>query len=199
MAGRGTTTRTPRCQLARVAERSWTTGRRKDELAAGASGKAGKGPLPKLPGRDLYRAAADRRNPPRATTRESSRQACSADRNSTTTQLRKTDALAASSAPPGWRRHWCRPSAQVQSRFCAGVRIGAWAGAGRRLLYARRPQLPGTKRTPGPTRAHRRPRVQPAARHNLSSQNSREREMWPARLRFACYRQRRGLPQLIAL
>ena len=35
MAGRGTTTRTPRCQLARVAERSWTTGRRKDELAAG--------------------------------------------------------------------------------------------------------------------------------------------------------------------
>ena len=36
-------------------------------------GKAGKGPLPKLPGRVLYRAAADRRNTTRATIRESSR------------------------------------------------------------------------------------------------------------------------------
>ena len=68
-----------------------------------------------------------------------------------------------------------------------------------------RPQLPGTESTPGPTREHRlpqtasrRPRVQSAARHNLSSQNSRECKIWPARLRFACYRQRRGLPQLIA-
>ena len=38
---------------------------RQDELAAGAPGEAGKGPLPKRPGRDLYRAAADRRNPTR--------------------------------------------------------------------------------------------------------------------------------------
>ena len=29
-------------------------------------------------------------------------------------------------------------------------------------------------------------------RHSLSSQNSRERKIWPARLRFACYRQHRG-------
>ena len=35
---------------------------RKDELAAGAQGKPVNGPLPKLPGRVLYRAAADRRN-----------------------------------------------------------------------------------------------------------------------------------------
>ncbi len=100
MAGRGTTTRTPRCQLARVAERSWTTGRRKDELAAGASGKAGKGPLPKRPGRALYRAAADRRNTTRATTRESSRQAYRAGRSSTTIQLRKTDNACAQQRTP---------------------------------------------------------------------------------------------------
>jgi len=48
-----------------------------------------------------------------------------AGRNSTTTQLRKTDTLVADSTPPGW----CRPCAQVQSRFCACVRTGAWACA----------------------------------------------------------------------
>ena len=101
MAGRGTTTRTPRCQLARVAERSWTTGRRKDELTAGASGKAGKGPLPKRPGRDLYRAAADRRNTTRATIRESSRQSHRAGTSSTTAQLQKTNTLAAGRGHPG--------------------------------------------------------------------------------------------------
>ena len=53
-------------------------------------GKAGKGPLPKRPGRVLYRAAADRRNTTRATIRESSRQAYRAGRSSPTTQLRKT-------------------------------------------------------------------------------------------------------------
>ena len=67
MAGRGTTTRTPRCQLARVAERSWTTGRRKDELAAGASGKPGKALSPNcrggpFPGR--RQTAATPRVPP---------------------------------------------------------------------------------------------------------------------------------------
>ena len=49
-------------------------------------GKAGKVPLPKLPGRVLSRAAADRRNTPRATIRESSRQSYTAGTNSTTTQ-----------------------------------------------------------------------------------------------------------------
>ena len=96
-------------------------------------GKAGKGPLPKLPGRVLYRAAADRRNTTRATIRESSRQAYRADRSLTTAQLRKTDAFVVSSAHPGWRRHWCWSCAQVQSRFCAGVRArvrtGVWACA----------------------------------------------------------------------
>ena len=48
-----------------------------------------------------------------------------AGRNSTTTQLRKTDTLVADSTLPGW----CRPCAQVQSRFCACVRTGAWACA----------------------------------------------------------------------
>ena len=116
----------PIFRLARPAwsARSSATGRRHP-------GKAGKGPLPKLPGRVLYRAAADRRNPTRATIRENSRRSHRASRRSTPAQLRKTDALAAGSAHPGWRRHWCRPSAQVQSWFCACVRIGAWAGVGR--------------------------------------------------------------------
>ena len=62
-------------------------------------------------------------------------------------------ALVANSRHSGWRRQRVRPCAQVQSRFCASVQIGAWGCAGRRLLYARRPQFPGTERTPGPTRA----------------------------------------------
>ena len=122
-------------------------------------GKAGKGPLPKLPGRVLYRSAADRRNTTRATIRESSRHSYRASRISTTTQLRKTDALVAGSAHPGWRRHWCWSCAQVQSRFCAGVQIGAWT-------CASRPQLPGTERTPGPTRAHSGPQTAPCANVN---------------------------------
>ena len=122
-------------------------------------GKAGKGPLPKLPGRVLSRAAADRRNTPRATMRESSRQSHRAGRSSTTTQMRKTDTLVAGSTPPGWRRPWSRPCAQVRSWFCACVRIGVWACAGR-------PHLPRTERTPGPTRAHSGPQTAPCANVN---------------------------------
>ena len=83
-----------------------------------------------------------------------------AGRSSTTTQLRKTDTLVAGSAHPGWRRHWCRPCAQIQSRFCAGVRTDAWICAGRR------PQLPGTEKTLRPTRAHRGPQTAPCANVN---------------------------------
>ena len=108
-------------------------------------GKAGKGPLPKLPGRVLSRAAADRRNTPRASIRESSRHSYSAGRRSTTTQLRKTDTLVANSAHPGWPRHWRRPCAQFQTRFCAGFRTSAWICLGRCLLYAHR-----TERTAAP-------------------------------------------------
>ena len=110
-------------------------------------GKAGKGPLPKLPGRVLSRAAADRRNPPRSTMRESSRHSHRARMNSTTAQLRRADTPAAGSANPGW----CRPCAQVQSRFCACFQIGVWACADRRPRqtaaasrnegYAKRPIL----------------------------------------------------------
>ena len=121
-------------------------------------GKAGKGPLPKLPGRVLYRAAADRRNTTRATIRESSRHSYRAGRSSTTTQLRKTDTPVAGSTHTGWRRRWSRPCAQNQSQFCACFWTGVWACSGRRLLYARRPQPPGTGRPPGPTRAHSRRR-----------------------------------------
>ena len=80
-------------------------------------GKAGKGPLPKLPGRVLCRAAADRRNTSRATMRENSRQP-----------------HRAGSARPDWRR----PCTQVQSRSCACVQIGVWAGAGPVLTPVRR-------------------------------------------------------------
>ena len=122
-------------------------------------GKAGKGPLPKLPGRVLSRAAADRRNTPRATMRESSRQSHRAGRSSTTTQMRKTDTLAAGITHPGWRRPWCRPCAHVQSRFCVGVWTCTWICAGR-------PHLQGTKKTPGPTRAHSGPQTAPCANVN---------------------------------
>ena len=101
-------------------------------------GKAGKGPLPKLPGRVLCRAAADRRNTPRAAIRESSRHSHRASRSSTTAQLRKTDTPAAGITHPGWRRHWCRSCTQVQSWFCACVRTGAWACAGPVLTPVRR-------------------------------------------------------------
>ena len=76
----------PIFRLARPAwsARSSATGRRQP-------GKAGKGPLPKLPGRVLYRAAADRRNTTRATIRESSRHSYRAGRSSTTARLQKTD------------------------------------------------------------------------------------------------------------
>ena len=63
-------------------------------------GEAGKGPLPKRPGRVLYRAAADRRNTSRATIRESSRQAYIFDRSSSTAQLRKTDSACGQQRTP---------------------------------------------------------------------------------------------------
>ena len=52
--------------------------------------------------------------------------------------LRKTDTPMAGSTHPGWRRQWCRPCDQVQSRFCACVQIGVWAGAGPVLTPVRR-------------------------------------------------------------
>ena len=88
----------------------------------GIQGKPGKALSPKRPGRVLSRAAADRRNTTCATIRENSRHSYSAGRSSTPAQLRKTDILAAGSAHPGWRRHWCRPCAQVKFRFCPRVR-----------------------------------------------------------------------------
>ncbi len=63
------------------------------------------------------------------TIRENSRHSYRAGRSATTTQLRKTDTLAAGSEPSGCRGHWCRPCAQFWSRFCSCVRIGAWACA----------------------------------------------------------------------
>ena len=96
----------------------------------GIQGKPVKALSPKRPGRVLYRAAADRRNTTRATMRESNRQSHRAGTSSATTaQLRKPDTLAAGNAYPGWRRHWCRPSVQVQSWFCACVWIDVWACA----------------------------------------------------------------------
>ena len=73
---------------------------RKDELAAGAPGDAGKGPLPKRPGRVLYRAAADRRN---TTQRPSGRAAGKRTKPAEAPPphcCKRPSALTASSAPP---------------------------------------------------------------------------------------------------
>ena len=116
----------------------------------------------------------------------------------------RPSALAACNAHPECLRHQCRPCAQFRSRFCLRVWIGAQAcasrhprqttAASRNGEHARTDQSAQTAADGLPTA-----RVQSAVRHNLSNQNSRERKIWPARLRFACCRQRRGLPQLIAL
>ena len=87
--------------------------------------------------------------------RARSRHPGKAGRSSTTTQLRKTDTLVAGSAHPGWRRHWCRPCARVQSWSCACVRIGVWACAGGTSRNGER----GRQDRPGRTAGRRRPPV----------------------------------------
>ena len=94
----------------------------------------GKGPLPKLPGRVLYRAAADRRNTTRATIRESSRQSNRAGRNSSTSQLRKTDSTCGRQCTP-------RMAPALVPSMCPGSVLVLCRCSDRRLgLRCRRPR-----------------------------------------------------------
>ena len=90
-------------------------------------GKSGKGPLPKRPGRDLYRAATDRRNTTRLPSGRIAGKRTEPAGARPPHSCERPSALAAGSAHPG--RY--RPCARIRSRFCAGVRIGAQACAGR--------------------------------------------------------------------
>ena len=130
-------------------------------------GKAGKGPLPKLPGRVLYRAAADRRNTTRATIRECSRQSYRAGRSSTTAQLRKTDTLVAGSAHPAGAGNGSGHVPRFSPGFVQVSRsapVHALAGRGFQERSARqdRPgRTAGRRRPPVPTSTPRRRRRAP--------------------------------------
>ena len=113
----------------------------KHEITRRRPGKAGKGPLPKLPGRVLYRAAADRRNTPRATIRESSRHSYRAG-------------SVHPGLPPALALAMCPVPVPVLCRFPDRCLVCP----GRRLLYAHRPQTPGMGRLPRPSRTHSRRR-----------------------------------------
>ena len=94
-------------------------------------GKAGKGPLPKLPGRVLYRAAADRRN---TTRRPHGRVAGIRTEPAGAPpphSCKGLTVLVAGSEHLGWRRHRSRPCAQIRSRFCPRAWSGAQTCAGR--------------------------------------------------------------------
>ena len=153
---------------------------RKDELAAGAPGEAGKGPLPKRPGRDLYRAAADRRNTTRLPHGRSAGNRTEPTEAPPPHICERLTALAAGSGHPGCRRHWCLSCDQIWSRFCAGVRTGLQACAGRRLHRPAAASRNGEHaRTPtGRTADRRRPPVPtatPRRRRRASTYSAQRR------------------------
>ena len=148
-------------------------------------GKAGKGPLPKLPGRVLYRAPADRRNPTRATIRSRT----AGDRTEPAgarpphsceklTRLRPAvhtpdGAGIGAGHVPRFSPGFVQVSGSAPGPALAGIR-GSPAAASRNGAYARTDQGAQTASDGLPDTLAS---SEGNARHNLSSQNSRERKI----------------------